>query len=87
MVRPEQQGSEPRRLIDDAYSIDGIELAECRAIFFGWILGLPDGVDMQQEIRILLNKHARANSGHPMTSILLEGVAANTARPRRRVQR
>ncbi len=86
-MRTEKRGFEPRFLIDDAYSIDGIGTAECRAIFFSWVLGLPDDVDMQQEIRILLKSHAHEDGGHPMTSILLEGVTANSVRPRRRVQR
>lgn len=77
----------PRHLIDEAYSIDGIELAECRAIFFGWVLGLPEDIDMQQEIRILLRQRADTSPGHPMTLILLEGVTANTARPKRRARR
>lgn len=84
MVGDRQVSSNSRRIIDDSYAIDGIELAECRAIFFGWVLGLSTDVDIQQEIRILLNTHGKKHVAHPMTSILLEGVAANAVRPKRR---
>lgn len=79
--------SNSRRIIDDSYAIEGIELAECRAIFFGWVLGLSADVDIQQEIRNLLKTHGKTHVTHPMTSILMEGVAANTERPTRRAQR
>lgn len=72
---------DPKGLIADAYSIEGIEAPECRSIFLDWALsytGAPAA-----GIAALLQRHADQPQDHPMTVTLREGLGA-PAIPRRR---
>lgn len=74
---------DPKRLIHEAYRIDGIGKPECRSIFLDWALSLPEGQEVGAALDALIARHAPAHPGHPMTEVLREGTAT-TARPRRR---
>jgi hypothetical protein len=64
--------TDPKGLINDAYSIEGITAGECRSIFLDWALSVPQGVDMTALIGALLARHVA--QGHPMTEVLREGL-------------
>ena len=73
---------DPRGLIYEAYRIDGIVEAECRAIFFDWALGVPAGEDTSAHIHALLAEYG--DEGHPMTAVLNEGLRAMTLKTGRK---
>ena len=70
---------DPKRLIAQAYAMEGVGLAEARAIFLDWALAAEG--DARPAVRRLLARHGEA--GHPMTAVL-EGAleAGPTARRR-----
>ena len=74
---------DPKRLIAEAYRIEGITPAECRSIFMDWALSLPEGVTAQEALPALLARHGAAAPDHPMTAVLREGMAT-TRHPARR---
>ena len=74
---------DPRALIREAYRIDGITLAECRTVFLDWALGVPVGVDTQEQVRALLAQYSGEPAEHPMTVTLHEALN-KVAPPRRR---
>ena len=74
---------DPKGLIYEAYRIDGITAGECRSIFLDWALSLPDGLEMAASITSLVEQYQAANTDHPMTQVLREGLQ-KTATPRRR---
>lgn len=74
---------DPKGLIEDAYRIEGITAAECRSIFLDWALSVPGSGDTRPMIKTLLERHAAAPEGHPMTVTLREGLQA-AAPPKRR---
>ncbi|MEL6959496.1 MAG: hypothetical protein AAGL89_11155 [Pseudomonadota bacterium] len=71
---------DPKGLIEEAYKIDGITSSECRSIFVDWALSY-DG-DTHAAIPLLLDRHG-ADTDHPMTATLTEGLAT-AATPKRR---
>jgi hypothetical protein len=71
---------DPRGVIAEAYRIDGIGAAECRAIFLDWSLGAPAD---PATVAALLARHGPAHPYHPMTAIL-EAGARPGATPARR---
>lgn len=73
---------DPKGLVRESYRIAGITAAECRSIFMDWALSLPAATDQREAIRRLLERHG-APEGHPMTAVLLEGLAESPP-PRRR---
>lgn len=73
--------TDPKRLIAEAYRIEGIGPEECRSIFLDWALSVEGADDVQSLIRALLVRHG--DEGHPMTTILREGLVA-MEHPRRR---
>ena len=75
---------DPRGLIREAYRIEGLDEAGCRAIFFDWALGLPADTDPANAARELIAHHADAPERHPMTQLLREATAGG---PRRRGRR
>lgn len=77
---------DPRGLIREAYRIEGIDEAGCRAVFFDWALGLPASTDPGEAARELALHHADEPRDHPMTRLLLE-AAAGMAAPRGRTGR
>ncbi len=76
---------DPRGLIADAYAMEGIDVAQCRTIFLDWVLGLPDGCDVQTAIREMARRHADTPE-HPMSSIL-RAARETPPVPRRRGRR
>ena len=76
--------SDPRGLIYEAYRINGIASEDCRSIFFDWALGLKSDLDPISEIKTLYDSYASDNPGHPMNSVLEEGLSNFTSKPKRR---
>jgi hypothetical protein len=74
---------DPGGLIAEAYRIDGITPSECRSIFLDWALKLPPGIDARDAITDLLARHGAQDEGHPMTSVLREGLAPPPSARRR----
>ena len=66
--------ADPKGLIRESYRIEGITEAECRSIFLDWALSLRPGIDPREAMRAVL---ARYDLGpeHPMTRVLVEGLA------------
>lgn len=78
---------DPHDLIHEAYRIEGIGAAECRAIFFDWAMGLPAGRDMVAAAKTLHADLSGQNPDHPMTGLLAEaslGVSGGARRTGRR---
>lgn len=75
--------NDPKGLVREAYRIEGITDAECRTIFLDWALSLPDGVEQQAALKTLCADYGEANSDHPMTLVMQQGLQQITA-PRRR---
>jgi hypothetical protein len=73
---------DPRGLIAEAYRVPGIGDAECRSIFLGWVLGLPEGTDVAAHSRTLLTR-PWIEPDHPMTAVLRSATEGAGA-PRRR---
>lgn len=73
---------DPKGLIREAYKIDEITASECRTIFLDWALGVPAGLDAQEEVKALLTQYAHEPANHPMTQTLL--AALKDARPAKR---
>lgn len=82
MNKPTAHQMDPRDLIGESYRIEGIEVEDCRSIFFDWALGLAADVNPSLAARTLLEFHA-PDAGHPMT-VLLKEAAEGTPTPRRR---
>jgi hypothetical protein len=74
---------DPRGLIAEAYRIEGIGPAECRAILFDWALGGGAAEGDPAALAALHRRHAAAAPDHPMTAVLAEGMGL-APRPRRR---
>lgn len=66
--------ADPRRLIAEAYRIEGIVAPECRSIFLDWALGLPVEVDTRRALKRLLAEYAVQAPEHPMTQVLRAGL-------------
>jgi hypothetical protein len=81
-MTPARDPIDPKNLIREAYRIEGIGDAECRSTLVDWALSLTD-TDPRVAIAALLDRHADAPAGHPMTAVLREGLAEAGA-PRRR---
>ena len=79
----ERDTLDPRGLISEAYAIDGVTEADCRAIFFDWALGQSDGSDLRPVIEKLLTRHGATMPDHPMTAVLTAGLT-DPPKPRRR---
>lgn len=73
---------DPRALILEAYRIEGIGAADCRAIFFDWALGAEAGRDLAADVAALLVFYAPIEPDHPMTDVLREGAASSPSRRR-----
>ena len=74
---------DPRGLIREAYAIEGVSEADCRAIFLDWALGQSDGSDLRPSIERLLTEHGAGHPEHPMTIVLTAGLK-DPPQPRRR---
>lgn len=78
---------DPRGLIQESFRIEGITEADCRSIFFDWVLGLPAETASEEAIRFMLELHRDEPDGHPMKAVLREGLQPPARRgrsPRRR---
>ena len=82
MTRRSAHPDDPRALIAEAYAIEGLAEEEARAIFFDWALGAPAEGTAEAAAR-LLDHHAGAPAGHPMTALLRQ-ASGGPARPARR---
>ena len=74
---------DPKGLLQDAYSIEGIGDSQCRSIFLDWALSLPEGLDQKQALATLHAAYAAQEADHPMTQVLAEGLQSAQA-PKRR---
>lgn len=74
---------DPKGLLQDAYSIEGIGDSQCRSIFLDWALSLPMGEDSRSAIEMYLGKYGANAPDHPMTEVLRQGLE-DMAKPRRR---
>lgn len=72
-----------KRLIREAYRIDGITVSQCRSIFLDWALSLPAQLDNRTAITQILEHYSDEPSDHPMTGVLQQGLE-EMANPRRR---
>ena len=79
----EIQQIDPRGLIREAFSIEGISEPECRSIFLDWAIGFPAADDAQAAIRHLLATYTDGNHGHPMIAVLSEGLGDAPSAQRR----
>ena len=75
--------ADPKGLVRESYRIEGITLAECRSIFLDWALSVDGGQDVPTAIGRLMAEYAGGNPGHPMNTVLAEGLSP-AAPPRRR---
>ncbi|PKP84477.1 MAG: hypothetical protein CVT80_07935 [Alphaproteobacteria bacterium HGW-Alphaproteobacteria-2] len=75
--------ADPRGLIREAYSMEGLGPGECRSIFLDWALGLPAGSDPRALIPALIALHGAAAPDHPMTQVLRAGLDASAPTGRR----
>lgn len=75
--------NDPKGLIYEAYRIDGILKSECRTIFLDWALSLPMEKNTGVVLKRLLDQYGGAQPDHPMTEVMMEGLAGMAA-PRRR---
>ncbi len=69
---------DPAGLIRESYRIEGIDAPQCRSIFLGWLLKLPETVDQHEAIRLMLESFARSDATrqHPMSEILRQALHA-----------
>lgn len=74
---------DPKGLIFEAYRIEGIDAAQCRTIFLDWALSLPVDRDQRADLQVLVDRYAETAPDHPMTTVMRDGLATQTA-PRRR---
>jgi len=74
---------DPKGLIFESYRIDGISPGECRSIFLDWALSLPVGSDTPTALRGLLEKYEAESPGHPMNTVMRDGLVEMAA-PKRR---
>lgn len=75
--------ADPKGLIQEAYRIDGIDVADCRTIFLDWALSIPEGMEPALALRCLFEEFCVDWPDHPMTGIIQEGLAATPLRRRR----
>jgi len=74
---------DPKKLILEAYNIDGIGSRECKSIFLDWALSISSDSEVSLLIRILINKYESVAKDHPMTKVLYEGLLPSST-PKRR---
>lgn len=83
MIQKNTHAFDPQGLIGEAFRIDGIPAADCRAIFFDWALGLDPAVDPREAARALLLHHDGVDPAHPMIALLHDATAPKPAGRRR----
>ena len=81
--KAEKKEIDPRNLMREAYTIDGIDIYECRSIFLDWALGWPLDTDTRPYVERLLLVYGTDAPDHPMSQVLKASlVAAPTAKRR-----
>ncbi|WP_299558443.1 hypothetical protein [uncultured Sulfitobacter sp.] len=81
-MKPKHSVDDPKGLIFEAYRMEGITKPECRTIFLDWALSLDEARDTRSRLRNLLKTYG-ADTAHPMTEVLSEGLPV-MATPHRR---
>ncbi|MBY4892296.1 hypothetical protein KUL25_05905 [Rhodobacteraceae bacterium N5(2021)] len=74
--------TDPKGLIREAFRIHGISIYECRSIFVDWALSVPV-TDHAPLIEALLARHQGEPHDHPMKVVLTEGLATKPPAGRR----
>ncbi len=74
---------DPRNLMREAFTIEGIDIWECRSIFLDWALGWPVDTDTRPYVEQLLVIYGADAPDHPMTQVLTAALEVPKA-PRRR---
>jgi len=82
MAAAPRDPADPKGLIREAFRIDGITEPECRSIFLDWALSV-EAEEVKPLIEALLARHAAEAEGHPMKTVLHEGLQ-DRPRARRR---
>lgn len=62
--------ADPKGLIRESYSIEGITLPECKTIFFDWAIQVPVSADPSEHIAFCISYYGTDLPNHPMTSVL-----------------
>ena len=75
--------ADPKGLVRESYAIEGITGGECRSIFLDWALSLAEGVSVPQALAVLIATYAAGQPGHPMNTVLEQGLGS-TPSPKRR---
>ena len=75
--------ADPKGLVRESYAIEGITPGQCRSIFLDWALSLAEGVAVPEALAALIATYAVANPGHPMNSVLDQGLGV-PIEPKRR---
>lgn len=75
---------DPRGLIRDSYRIDGIDAGQCRSVFLDWVLGASDTPEQSIQIQALVDFYTPQNPTHPMSEVLLQGMAGQAVAKGRR---
>ncbi|AML52504.1 hypothetical protein AB9F29_14175 [Falsihalocynthiibacter sp. S25ZX9] len=65
---------DPKGLIKDCFSMDGITDAECRSVFVDWALSVPADVDTREALEALNVQYQQGPEGHPMLTVLKESL-------------
>ena len=74
--------NDPKALIRESFNIEGIKIEECRSIFLDWALSLPNDVDANKIIPLLIEKY-NDKKEHPMLLTLREGLITTVSPTRR----
>lgn len=82
-LKAEKARLDPRNLMREAFTIEGIDIWECRSIFLDWALGWPVDTDTRPHVQRLLLIYGTDAPDHPMTQVLTAALVAPTE-PKRR---
>ena len=74
---------DPKGLIRESYSIDGITLPECKTIFFDWAIQIEVKANPADHIQFCIDYYGAELQKHPMTKVLTEALAPAPAQKRR----
>ena len=79
-----QPAYDPKGLMKDAFSIDGISAPECRRIFLDWALGLTTAHDTKVQVQLVITQFAgQVPPDHPLM-VTLQAALTQAEAPRRR---
>lgn len=83
MIATPQKELDPKGVIRESFRIEGLSASEARSIFLGWVLDLPDGVDVPSSALTMLDRYSGEPQGHPMVAVLIEATQPVAKRNRR----